>query len=70
MLGGSGAYDSFPEKILKMWCSLVCCGVYFLSDCVLKNSLKINTFLHNTMLDIFLYKKNYYVGTRLLWGTN
>ena len=23
MLGSSGAYASFPEKILKMWCSLV-----------------------------------------------
>ena len=23
MLGGSGAYASCPEKILKMWCSLV-----------------------------------------------
>ena len=29
MPGGSGAYDSSPEKIRKMWCSLVRFGVYF-----------------------------------------
>ena len=29
MLGSSGAYAGCPEKILKMWCSLVRFGVYF-----------------------------------------
>ena len=29
MLGSSGAYASYPEKILKMWCSLMRFGVYF-----------------------------------------
>ena len=29
ILGSSGAYASSPEKILKMWCSLVCFEVYF-----------------------------------------
>ena len=29
MLGGSGAYASSPEKILKIWCSLLRFGVYF-----------------------------------------
>ena len=29
MLGRSGAYSSCPEKILKMWCSLVRFSVYF-----------------------------------------
>ena len=29
MLGISGAYAGCPEKILKMWCSLVRFGVYF-----------------------------------------
>ena len=29
MLGGSGAYASYHEKILKMWCSLLRFGVYF-----------------------------------------
>ena len=29
MLGSSGAYVSSSEKILKMWCSLVCIEVYF-----------------------------------------
>ena len=29
MLGSSGAYDSSPEKFLKVWCSLVRFEVYF-----------------------------------------
>ena len=29
MLGDSGAYASSPEKILKIWCSLVCFGVFW-----------------------------------------
>ena len=29
MLGSTGAYASCPEKILKMWCSLMRFGVYF-----------------------------------------
>ena len=44
-----------PEKILKIWCSLV----YIWSDCVLKNCLKI---------DIFWIKKIIIIATRLLWG--
>ena len=29
MPGGSGAYASSSEKNMKLWCSLVCFGVYF-----------------------------------------
>ena len=36
MLGSSGAYASTPEKILKMWCSLVCFEVYFGQMCIEK----------------------------------
>ena len=55
MLGSSGAYASSPEKILKMWCSLVHFEVYFDQGCVLKNSLKINIFLYKTY---FFYIKH------------
>ena len=50
MLGSSGAYSSSPEKILKMWCSLVRFGAYF-DQIVLKNSKKIN----------ILYKTYFYI---------
>ena len=36
MLGSSGAYASSSEKILKMWCSLVCFEVYFDQMCIEK----------------------------------
>ena len=36
MLGSSGAYASTHEKILKMWCSLVCFEVYFGQMCIEK----------------------------------
>ena len=45
MLGGSGAYDSSPEKKLKIWCGLVRFGAFgciFRRDCVFTNFLKIN----------------------------
>ena len=44
-IGALGARGHMlPEKSLKIWCSLVRFGVYFSSDGVLKNSLKINIF--------------------------
>ena len=57
MIGGSGSNASSPEKILKICCILVHFGAFwciFLSDCVLKNSPKINVFLYKTF---HLYKK-------------
>ena len=36
LLGSSGAHASSPEKILKMWCSLVCFEVYFDQMCIEK----------------------------------
>ena len=45
MLGGSGAYASSPEKKFKIWCSLVCFGVYFDQIFYIKNNYYIATCL-------------------------
>ena len=60
MLGSSRAYASSPEKILKMWCSLVCFEVCF--DQIVYGKLT-NFYIKH----IFYIKHNAYIGTRLLW---
>ena len=66
MLGSSGAYASFPENILKMWCSLVCFEVYFDQMCIEKFPKKWTYFY---IKHIFYIIHNAYIGTRLLWDT-
>ena len=70
MLGSSGAYASFPEKILKMWCNLVRFEVYFDQIVYWKNPPKNDIFLYKTY---FCIKHIFYVCLSVLrfcptWG--
>ena len=45
MIGGSGAYASSPEKILKTWCSLLCYGgIPMAPSEILENILQLKSF--------------------------
>ena len=59
MLGGSGAYASSLRKF-KIFGAVWCVLVYILIRLCLE---KFPKNLH------FYIKNNYYIGTRLLWGT-
>ena len=69
MLGGSRAYASSHEKILKIWCNFCAFWCIIRSDCVLTNSLKSNIYLYKTYFYtkiIIIYMYRY---TLAIWGT-
>ena len=58
MLGGSGEYASFSEKILKIWCILVRFGVSF--DQIVSRKIPQNLTYSYKQKTFFYVKINYY----------